>query len=108
MALTLYWQAMREMDEYYTVFTHVLSADGAPVGQKDSWPRGGEYPTNLWKRGEVIKDEYLIPLAVDAGPGAYRVELGLYVLATGQRLPAIANGAQLKDDIVVVPVNVER
>ena len=107
-ALTLYWQAMREMDEYYTVFTHVIGADGTPVGQKDSWPRGGDYPTNLWKRGEVVKDEYLIPLAVNAGPGAYRVELGLYVLATGQRLPAVANGAQLKDDIVIVPVNVER
>jgi 4-amino-4-deoxy-L-arabinose transferase-like glycosyltransferase len=106
-ALTLYWQAMREMDEYYTVFTHVVGADGTPVGQKDSWPRGGDYPTNLWKRGEVIKDEYLIPLAVDAEPGAYRVELGLYVRATGERLAAVADGAQLKDNIVIVPVNVE-
>ena len=106
-ALTLYWQAIREMDEYYTVFTHVVSADGTLVGQKDSWPRGGDYPTNLWKRGEVVKDEYLIPLAVDAGPGVYRVEVGLYVLATRQRLAAIASGARLKDDVVVVPVNVE-
>jgi hypothetical protein len=107
-ALTLYWQAMREMDEYYTVFTHVVSADGTLVGQKDSWPRGGDYPTNLWKRGEVVKDEYLIPLAVDAGPGAYRVELGLYIRASGERLAAVANGARLKDDMVVVPVNVEQ
>jgi 4-amino-4-deoxy-L-arabinose transferase-like glycosyltransferase len=107
-ALTLYWQAMREMDEYYTVFTHVVSADGTLVGQKDSWPRGGDYPTSLWKRGEVVKDEYLIPLAVDAGPGAYRVELGLYVRTSGERLAAVANGARLKDDMVIVPVNVER
>jgi hypothetical protein len=89
------------------VFTHVVGTDGTLVGQKDSWPRGGDYPTNLWKRGEVIKDEYLIPLAVDAEPGAYRVELGLYVRATGERLAAVADGAQLKDNIVVVPVNVE-
>ena len=107
-ALTLYWQAMREMDEYYTVFTHVVSADGTLVGQKDSWPRDGDYPTNLWKRGEVVKDEYLIPLRRTPGRAHIASRWACTIRATGQRLAAIANGARLKDDMVVVPVNVER
>jgi hypothetical protein len=106
--LTLYWQALREMDKNYTVFTHIMSADNKLAGQKDSEPRDGDSPTNFWMRGEVVKDEYRIPFSPDVGPGPYRIELGLYLAPDGPRLPAVAGGAQLKDDMVVVPLDVER
>jgi 4-amino-4-deoxy-L-arabinose transferase-like glycosyltransferase len=106
--LTLYWQALREMDENYTVFTHIMSADNKLAGQKDSEPRDGDSPTSSWMRGEVVKDEYRIPFSPDVGPGPYRIELGLYDRANMQRLPASLNGARLKDDMMVVPLIVER
>jgi 4-amino-4-deoxy-L-arabinose transferase-like glycosyltransferase len=103
--LTLYWQAVREMDENYTVFTHIVGADGKLAGQKDSWPHDGDYPTSFWMRGEVVKDEYVIPF--EGGAGAYRIEVGLYDAAV-VRLPAVANGARLANDAVIIPLSAER
>jgi len=94
---------MREVETNYTVFTHVIDASGQLAGQKDSWPRDGAYPTTVWKRGEVVQDEYVIPLT-GGGPGEYRLEMGLYARDTGQRLAALANGQRLVNDTVNVPL----
>ena len=106
--LTLYWQAMQEMDKNYTVFRHVVGPGGKPVGQKDSWPREGDYPTSFWMRGEVVTDEVVIPFSTETGPGEYRIELGLYDAATLERLAAVSNGARMANDAVVIPLSVER
>jgi hypothetical protein len=106
--LTLYWQTVQEMEKNYTVFRHVVGPDGKLVGQKDGWPREGDYPTSFWMRGEVVTDEVVIPFSTEIGPGEYRIEFGLYDAATLERLAAVSNGARLKDKAVVVPLSVER
>ena len=98
LTLTLYWRALVEMDESYTVFTHLLAPDGSITGQRDNSPVGGTYPTNLWLAGEVITDVYEIPVRADAAPGAHRLEVGMYVAETGARL-AIGGGP---DDFIVL------
>jgi hypothetical protein len=85
--LTLYWRALTEMEESYTVFTHLLAPDGSMTGQQDNRPVGGSYPTNLWLAGEVVTDVYEIPVRADAAPGEHRLEVGMYVAETGARLP---------------------
>ena len=87
LTLTLYWRALTEMDEDYTVFTHLLAPDGSMTGQRDNQPAGGAYPTGLWLAGEVIIDVYEIPIRADAAPGEHRLEVGMYVAETGTRLP---------------------
>ncbi len=89
LTLTLYWRALREMDESYTVFTHLMAPDGTIAGQKDNPPVGGSYPTNLWLSGEVVVDVYEIPISADAAPGEHVLEIGLYVAETGARLPVL-------------------
>ncbi|MGQ9625793.1 MAG: hypothetical protein ACUVV0_02695, partial [Anaerolineae bacterium] len=84
--LKLYWRALATMDESYTVFTHLLDEGERVRGQKDSLPAGGQYPTTGWVAGEVIVDEYEIPVAPDAPPGRYRIEIGMYLAETGARL----------------------
>ena len=86
LALTLYWRALTEMDESYTVFAHLVAPDGSMTGQRDNPPIGGAYPTNLWLTGEVIADVYEIPIPADAVPGEHRLEVGMYVAETGARL----------------------
>jgi hypothetical protein len=98
LTLTLYWRTLHEMDESYTVFTHLVTPDGALSGQQDNLPLGGTYPTNLWLSGEVVVDTYEIAVAADAKPGAHRLEVGMYVAQTGARLPVDGTG----DDVVVV------
>jgi len=89
LTLTLYWRALTEMDEEYTVFTHLLAPDGSMTGQRDSYPLGGAYPITLWAAGEVVADVYEIPIRADAAPGAHRLEVGMYVAETGARLPVV-------------------
>lgn len=84
--LTLYWQALTEMDENYTVFTHLLAPDGSTTGQRDSHPVNGTYPTSLWMAGEIVTDVYEVPIRADAAPGTHRLEIGMYIAETGDRL----------------------
>jgi hypothetical protein len=100
--LTLYWQALAEMDECYTVFTHLLDKDNLIRGQKDSLPVGGTLPTSCWVKNEIIVDEYEIQIQPDAPPGQYVIQVGMYQLETGQRLPVIGQEGQIVDDRIVL------
>ncbi len=101
--LTLYWQAQKLMDVSYTVFVHLLDESGQMRGQVDTLPVGGARPTNSWLAGEVTVDTYKVTVAPDAPPGRYTFAVGMYDLATLQRLPAFdANGQRLPDDRVLL------
>ena len=92
--MTLYWRAASTIGEAYTVFTHVIEPAGVQIwGQLDSQPAGGHRPTSGWQVGEIIEDEYLIPLAADIRPGTYWVEVGLYLPKTMERLAVSGRGA---------------
>ncbi len=94
--LTLVWRALRSPDADYTVFTHLLDAAGAQRGGRDNPPLNGAYNTSRWVAGEVIVDAYVIPLAADAPPGEYAIEIGLYRFDTGARLPLSSGGDALR------------
>jgi hypothetical protein len=99
--VTLYWRAQRRMETSYTVFTHLLDARNRIWGQKDSLPMAGARPTIHWIEGEVIADAYVIPVDPNTPPGSYGLEIGMYELATMQRLPAFdASGSRLPDDAI--------
>jgi uncharacterized membrane protein len=103
LSFTLYWQALRQMGESYTVFTHLLEPSGEIVGQKDSIPRQGAYPTTLWQPGEVITDSYSFTVVPDAPPGNSLLEVGMYLLETDTRLPVTdEQGQPVSDDRIVL------
>jgi hypothetical protein len=87
--LTLFWQALAEMDKDYTVFTHLTDVEGHIWGQKDNPPVDGFYPTTGWEAGEIVRDQYDILISPDAPPGEYQIEAGMYLAETGERLPAV-------------------
>jgi len=99
--LTLYWQAMTRIDESYTVFVHLLDKNEMIGGQWDSVPGGGLLPMTSWLEGEVIADEYEVPIRVGAPPGEYVIEIGMYDVRTGQRLPIVGQRGQTVDDRIV-------
>jgi hypothetical protein len=86
-AVTLYWQCVREMITSYTVFTHLIDDKGEIRDQSDSIPVAGERPTAGWLTDEVIVDHHIIPLQEEAPPGDYQIEAGMYDFGSGQRLP---------------------
>ncbi len=85
--ITLYWQARQAMEKSYTVFVHLLGPDGALVAQNDSLPVGGAIPTNDWSVGEVVADQHFLEFPTPP-PGQYKLVIGLYNPATGERLHA--------------------
>ncbi|MCD6519653.1 MAG: hypothetical protein J7M05_06995 [Anaerolineae bacterium] len=89
-AVTLYWQALAPMQEDLSLYIHIFGRKGERLGQRDSYPGRGTFPTSLWSPGQVIEDVYYVPIRPDAqGPVAARVEVGLYRLRTMAPLPVV-------------------
>ncbi len=104
--LRLHWACMAPMEHDYTVFVHLISADASsgqndgPAAQSDGPPLDGDYPTSFWDSGEVIVEERTMPTA-GLAPGTYQLHVGMYLLETGERLPALdGTGNRLPDDVV--------
>ena len=100
--LTLYWRALAEMEEDYTIFTHVLGEEDRLWAQMDSQPQGGTAPTSSWQVGQVIEDHYDLAIKPDTPPDVYDIEVGLYLAATGRRLGVLDEGGRLQDNRVLL------
>jgi hypothetical protein len=100
--LTLYWRALAEMEEDYTVFTHVLGEEDRLWAQMDSQPQKGAAPTSSWQVGQVIEDHYDLAIKPDTPPDVYDIEVGLYLAATGRRLGVLDEGGRLWDNRVLL------
>jgi hypothetical protein len=99
----LYWRAARTAPGRYTVFTHLLDADGKRVAQLDHEPRAGRSPTLDWVAGEVVADPYRLRLPAEgAGRPPYRLLVGLYDTASGQRLPLVEADRAAEGDALVL------
>jgi hypothetical protein len=97
---TFYWRVLGEMSEAYTVFVHLVDADGVLLGQGDGPPLGGDYPTPGWSPGEELADTHVVPTTGSVPAGA-RLSVGLYRLEDGTRLPVHAStGARVPGDAI--------
>ena len=56
-------------------------------GQQDNEPGMGQAITPLWAPGAIIADPYHIAVDPQAPPGTYTLEVGMYGLVNGVRLP---------------------
>jgi 4-amino-4-deoxy-L-arabinose transferase-like glycosyltransferase len=105
--LSLYWQAVGEMETSYTVFTHLLDGNNQTWAQKDSVPGGGSLPTTSWIEGEVVTDIYDLVVDANAPGGEYVLEIGMYDAVTGERLPIYdSKGKSLGDRVLLHTINV--
>jgi len=100
--LTLYWEALAEIERDYTVFTHVLGERDRIWAQVDSQPQGGAVPTSTWNQGQVLMDEYHLLVEPDTPPGVYDIEVGLYLPATGERLGLLDEAGHWIDSRVLL------
>jgi len=113
MAFDLYWEAVEEIPVDYTVFVHLLGgfnpATGGPVwAQHDGQPLGGQHPMGHWRVGMIVKDRHVVALPPDMPPGEYQVEVGLYNLASGERLPVTQPDGTQDTRILLGSVSVAR
>lgn len=90
--LTLFWQAQQPIDKAYTVFTHILDANGQLVAQADRQPQGGSRPTNTWQPDETIRDSYALVLPNNLPAGDYTIHIGMYLWPDLTRLTVVPSG----------------
>jgi hypothetical protein len=111
--LTLYWETTAPLGSRYKVFTHLIGdvynagRDNFLWGGQDNEPVGDQLPTTQWAPGEQIKDGYRVRLDPATPPGKYRVEIGMYGLIDGARLPVTdANGNSIGDAVMIGEIEV--
>jgi len=107
--ITVYWQALRTLERHMIVFNHLLhTGDLRQWGGRDRVPQDF-YSTLLWAPGEVVQDDYVVPVDPAAPAGIYRLDIGLYVEAAGQAhsLPLMRDGAALDaTSVTITPIKV--
>jgi hypothetical protein len=97
------WTSDGRVNQWYSVFCHLISSEGQLVAQQDGAPLGGTHPTVIWGAGEVIKDSYDVYLDPGLPSGEYELSVGMYDPESGERLPACdADGVRLPEDRIVV------
>ena len=88
----------------YKVFVHVVDDQANLLNQRDSDPVDGFYPTNLWQKGEIVRDQYRITFSDGSGITAAALRVGMYLPATGERLPvSLADGEVPENRAVAIP-----
>ena len=102
--VVLYWQALDTVSEDYKVFVHLYhpTIPGGLPGQHDSPPGNGAFPTSGWLAGEVVTDPHLVMIEPDADVGVSKIGVGLYVPATGERLPVRVDGQPQPDNVLII------
>ncbi len=109
--VALVWQATGTPAQDWTVFVHLLDAQGQAVAFGDAPPLGGQYPTTLWDAGEWVEDVHTVRLPADLLTGEYTLCVGWYDAATFVRAPLrFARGELLRataDALCLARVRVE-
>jgi 4-amino-4-deoxy-L-arabinose transferase-like glycosyltransferase len=106
-SITLHWRALAPSERSYTVFVHLLGADGQVRAQRDNIPGDGARPTMGWLAGEYVADSYELVPGKDLAAGRYALELGMYDALTGARLPVTDTHGRSFGDHILFPDAVE-
>ncbi len=90
--LVLHWRCLQALPEGYTVFVHLVNAEGETIAQGDGQPLGGAFPLDYWRAGDVVRDvRSLAPPSEDGT--MLSINLGFYHTVSGGRLPVRLGGA---------------
>lgn len=91
--LSLYWEALAERPNIdATIFVHVVDeASGENITQQDLRPWGGQYPTFIWGKNEIIQTDYLLDIN-NSQLDTLSVKVGMYTFPSLERLEVKQNG----------------
>jgi hypothetical protein len=103
--LTLYWQAVDNVNLPYKVSVRLENQAGDVWSQADDFPACGTRFTQQWNVGEIVADRHVLRLPQDIPAGDYKITAGLYEPETNLRLDlldSIGNPAGVSFDLTTV------
>ena len=111
LTLTLYWQALEEMETDYTVFSHLRNLEDPSnriYAQHDAPLPGG---ASTWRKGQTAAAVYSLTLAADTPPAVHEIEIGVYHRDAQGHLPRLQlvtpDGRLVDDFLILVKVRVD-
>lgn len=102
MTLNLYWHVLQSLVPPHQLFVHLDSPDGVTLAQTDDAPQdaNGPAPTGSWQPGEYLVTQHTLSSTALSDPTTV-LRIGLYIPATGARLPLTIAGAPAGDALVL-------
>lgn len=98
MRMLLNLKVLAPMEADYMVFVHVEDVDGrADRLNVDHAPARGAAPTSRWEVGQVVRDEFEVPIPPGMNVRGLNVLLGFWDPRTDARLP-VKNADQVRTD----------
>ena len=91
--LTLVWQARQQLQNDYKIFVHVVDGSGSLRTQWDGYPGQNTTRTTTWTSDEPFVDHVLLKIPTELEAAEYRIVVGLYDEATGERVGNEGNSA---------------
>ena len=103
-SLTLFWEAEQDLATDLTGFLHVgRGEDDSPVvAQHDGQPCQGQYPTSLWRQGDVIPDRFAVTVPRETPAGDYSLAVGWYRYPSLERQPLVEADTPLPNNRAMI------
>jgi hypothetical protein len=102
-AVTLYWRALRSLDQDYKTFVHLTDAAMTrQPAQHDGDPGGGFSPTTRWQPGELVPDTHYLALPANLAPGRYRLWAGMYQYEPLRNLTVLSADVPTTDNRILL------
>lgn len=103
--VVLEWEAVQALEEDYTVFLHLYDPHGRRIAQSDGLITDGYLrPTSRWEPGVAGAALYHLSIPPATPPGKYELEVGVYLLETGERLEVRDSSGVSRDTSVRLEV----
>lgn len=93
--LSLYWEALRDIEHDYWLLLQLIDENGQPLLIKDGSPSAGRYATDWWREGESIPSQHRLYIPREAPSGHYQIKLGLHPFGVWKWLPIIDEGENI-------------
>ncbi len=89
--LTLYYEALGDIDADYTAFVQLLgefnpASNGPLWAGYDSQPCQQFYPTSTWAPGEIVREQITFHIPPETPAGMYELHTGFYLWPSLERL----------------------
>jgi hypothetical protein len=101
LSVVLYWHALADIERNYQSFVHLAQPINVAWAQEDHLNPGG-LPTTRWPLDKYVWDEYTVYIPPQTPPGEYQVNVGLYLMSTGDRLRREDGDRQGTADSIVI------
>jgi hypothetical protein len=75
--LMLFWQALADLDENYSLTVALVDEKGKVVGEERFSPLVWAHPTSRWLADEVWRGQYDFTVPIEAQPGQAQLQIGL-------------------------------